>query len=98
MPEIINMLQDPEIKTELFILSLDNKQGVIEKFVQMHMQSLDVKIYHISRGEEVVDMFKELKIGYRNSIPHITILNCNNERIFDGFTDTKQIENILRQN
>ena len=98
IPEIIQMFQDQTLKTDLIMLSLDKNQALIEKFVEMHMQNLDINIYYIPYSDEILEMFGELKINYRSTIPHITILNRNNTPIFDGFSDLKQIENILRQN
>lgn len=75
---------NPRVK--IIPVSIDDNQFLIYTYVKNLPKSIAHKVYHFSHSNsyEAVDMFKNLNIHYRGSIPHVALFGKKGEVIVDG--------------
>ena len=71
-----------EIYQKVLFISLDKDYNKILKMTQYINN--DINIYYMSNVEEIVSVFQRFNIKYSNSIPHISLLDENNNLIKDN--------------
>jgi hypothetical protein len=84
MDSIIRTFSEESYMSNIYFISLDKNHDEINNFVDNLNNNINIYLpYNVFN---MITIFQNYKIAYNNRIPHISVLNVNNELIADNIS------------
>ncbi|MDZ5761558.1 thioredoxin domain-containing protein [Lyticum sinuosum] len=81
---------------EFFLFALDDNVNELHSFVNSFTND-NFNIYHSSNHLEISRIFYILRVGYRGSVPHVTIFDEKDELLFNDNADMRIILRMINK-